>query len=304
MSSPIRSPRDHGFILLVVLWMAALFALTATAFVKAVQAHLRSTTVQIQSSRAELLADSGLALAALDLIEAQGAGRRRKFPADGVPISCMLDEGQLTISVQDAGGRINLNTAGDRLLQALFAGLGASREAAAAYSTAIVNFRAPAVEPQRGGTGTPGEQAAGRPLGPKHAPLDTLEELQQIEGLDAAIITAMRPHVTIHSGTAGLDPQVTPETLIELLARGYESLGTQSATAAAGSRLPAEFVVASTQRTYIVQVQGTLPAGASYVREAVIELAPNRNSLPTYKVWKRSIGSPLAAAKVTASGPC
>ena len=304
MSSPIRSPRDRGFILLIVLWMAALFALTAAAFVKAVQAHLRSTTVQIQTSRAELLADSGLAVAALDLMEARAPNHRRKFPVDGAPVTCTLEEGQLTISVHDAGGRVNLNTASDRLLQALFVGLGASRQAAATYSTAIVYFRAPAGEPSRAASDKPDYQAAGQPLGPKHAPLDALEELQQIVGLDAAIIAAMRPHVTVHSGTTGLDPKVTRDTLVELLARGYESLGAQTSIAATGSRLPAEFVVASTQRTYMVQVQGALAAGATYVREAVIELPANRNSLPTYKVWKRSIEALPAAAEVTTTGPC
>lgn len=304
MSSPVRSTQDRGFILLIVVWMAALFALTTAGFVRAVQAHLRATTVQIQSAHAELLADSGLALVALDLMEHQNFGRQRRFTVNGALFTCLLDEDRLTIRLQDAGGRVNLNSASDRLLQALFVGLGASRLAAGVYAAAIIDFRAPAGELLRANVDKPDYQAAGRRLGPKNAPLDTLDELQQILGLDSAIIEAMSPHITIHSGTAGLDPEATSATLIELLARGAESLAAQQQSQSTGSRLPSEFIVASTQRTYIATVQGELATGASYVREAVIELVPNRNGLPVYKVWKRSTGAPLATGWSDSSPPC
>ena len=294
MISPVGSTQNRGFILLVVIWMVALFALTTTAFVKAVQAHLRATTVQIQSSRAELVADSGLALVVLDLLESQVPGRQRKFAVKGALVTCTLDEDRLTIRLQDAAGRINLNLASDRLLQALFIGLGASRQVADVYSGAIIDFREPAAA----------YQAAGRRLGPKNAPLDSLEELRQIAGLDGAMIKAMRPHVTIHSGIAGLDPEVTSPALTELLARGYESLAAQAQSQLGGSGWPGEFVVASTKRTYMAEIQGELATGALYVREAVIELVPNRNSLPIYKVWRRSLGGPLPREFGDAPPPC
>ena len=304
MISPVGPTQDRGFILLVVIWMVALFALTTTAFVKAVQAHLRATTVQIQSSRAELVADSGLALVVLDLIESQVPGRQRKFAVKGALVTCTLDEDRLTIRLQDAAGRLNLNLASDRLLQALFIGLGASRQVAGVYSGAIIDFRAPAAAPLRASIDKPDYQAAGRRLGPKNAPLDSLEELRQIAGLDGAMIKAMRPHVTIHSGIAGLDPEVTSPALTELLARGYESLAAQAQSQLGGSGWPGEFVVASTKRTYMAEIQGEPATGALYVREVVIELVPNQNSLPIYKVWRRSLGGSLPREFGDAPPPC
>ena len=56
-ANPAR--RQDGFILIVVIWMTALFALVTAGFVRAVQAHLRNTTTQIQSARADIVFAAG-----------------------------------------------------------------------------------------------------------------------------------------------------------------------------------------------------------------------------------------------------
>ena len=298
--------RDRGFILLIVIWMAALFALITTGYVKAVQAHLRATSSVVQLARAELLADSGMAVAALDLLEVQASsGRQRRFPVNGTPVGCTLSgDDRLTIRLQDAGGRINLNTASDRLLQALFIGLGASRTIASRQADAIIDFRSPADEPRNAGAWKPDYQAANKPLGPKNAPLDTLDELYQIAGFDAALIEAMAPHVTIHSGTAGLDPDVTSPVLAELLARGMEDLPASQRGLNSADRLPGEFIVASSRRVYVATIAAQI-ATVSYVREAAIELLQNRNGLPVYKVWRRGKALPsTGGAEVSVPPPC
>ena len=281
--------RDRGFILLIVIWMAALFALITAGFVKAVQAHLRSSTSFTQSARAELLADSGLALAALDLVKNRAAnGGSRRFPLNGAPVVCgLVSEGRLTIRLQDAGGRVNLNTASERLLQALLIGLGVERSVATQRVDALIEFRSPSGEGRRPGAEKIDYVAAGRPLGAKNAPLDSLEELHHVPGFDTALIEQMAPHITIHSGTAGLDPDVTTPILAGLLARVVSDLPGGAQGLNSDTRVPAEFIVASTQRVYAATVAARLESGARYVREAVIDLAQNRNGMLSYKVWKR-----------------
>ena len=287
------SPRQRdGFILIVVLWITAFFALVAAAFIRSAQVHVRATAASIQSTRAEFLADSGLSLAALDLIE-QRLNRdqsRRRFPVNGTAVRCSLGlQGRLSIALQDAGGRVNLNTAGEQLLQALFVGLGASNAKASSLADAIIDFRDQDDQARPAGAEKSEYAAAGRPSGPKNAALESLDELHQILGFDAAMIAAMTPHVTIYSGTAGLDPEVTTPELTELLSRGAQGLAGLAESGTRGRELPTDFIVSSAQRVFLAHITAQTASEATYVREAIIELPQNLEGFPIYKVWKRGV---------------
>ena len=218
--------RARGFILIVVIWLVALLALMSGAFVRSVQGHVRSSAVHSQLARAETIADSGFALAVLDLAESRAApGRERRFPVNGKAVTCQLGgSDRITVRVKDAGGLINLNTAGERLLQAFFIGLGASREIASRRADLLLDFRDADHDRRLNGAERPEYRATGRSYGPKNAPLDSLDELSQILEFDAELIEQVLPYVTIHSGTAGLDPAVVSHALADIVNRGVDAL--------------------------------------------------------------------------------
>jgi Type II secretion system (T2SS), protein K len=275
--------QEQGFILIIVIWLMAFFSLVAITVTRSVQAHIRQTANHVQARHAELLADAGVTLATLDLTKAKI--RPRRFPSDGSPIRCTLDDATLTISVQDAGGRISLNTGSERLLQALFLGLGSTVETANRATDVIIDFRDSDDLRRVNGAEKPDYLATGRTLGPKNEPFDAVEELHQVLGLDAQLISAIKPHVTAHSVTAGLDPRVTSAALAGLISRGAEKLPNPSTTDL-GAALPAEFMIGSPQRVYYITVQAEVPGSTVYVRDAIVELAPG-NGLPNIKSWKR-----------------
>jgi general secretion pathway protein K len=279
--------RDQGFVLIIVIWLMAFFSLVAIAVTRSVQAHIRQTANQVQSRNAELLADAGVTLATLDL--AKPKSRPRRFPIDGSLVRCTLDDATLTISVQDAGGRISLNTGSDRLLQALLIGLGSTIETATRATDVIIDFRDSDDLKRLNGAEKPDYLAAGRTLGPKNEPFDTVEELHQVLGLDPQIISAIKPYVTVHSATAGLDTRVTSSALAALISRGAEKLPNPPTTDL-GAALPAEFMIGSPQRVYHISVQAEVPGSAVYVRDAIVELALG-NGLPNMKSWKRGYRS-------------
>ena len=281
---------ERGFILIVVLLLAALLALIAVGFTRSAQSFIRISAQGIDSARAEALADSGVTFAVLDLItRRQGAGRNGRFGVDGEPSTCSAGEdGVVEIRVQDTGGRINLNLANEALLRALFVGLGAESEQAARYADTILDFRDRDDDRRLYGAELPEYRAAGRALGPKNAPFDTLEELDQVLGLAPGMIAAMRPHVTIHSASAGLDPRAVRPELVELLRRGRsEGVFVPSQFNARGSGLPAEFVISSDQRNFVVRSEARLASGAVFVRDAVIELPASAAASYRIRVWQR-----------------
>ena len=302
---------DRGFVLILVIWIAALVALIALAFSASVRSHLKLISNTIQSAKAEALADAGVELAALALIsEAQPASRTaarsRRFPVDGSPTACAVDgQGRITLRVQDTGGRISLNLAGERLLQALFIGLGASRELASRYADTIIDYRDADSNRRPNGAEQPEYADAGRPAGPKNAPFDTLEELNQVLGLEPAMIALITPYVTVHSQTAGLDPRATTVELAVLLARGVEQLPARSSLqSATGGALPGEFVIGSPQRVFLITSEARTDAGAVFVRETVAELQSTLNAVPAYKIWRRGAAAAAEAPAPEALPPC
>ena len=291
---------QRGFILIIVIWMMAFLSLVAVAVTRSVQAHIRQTANHVQARNAELLADAGISLAMLDLVKAQGrgegrasasAGKLRRFPIDGSTTQCALDDAVLSISVQDTGGLISLSTGSERLLQALFLGLGTTLDTARRAADTIIDFRDADELRRPSGAEKPEYATAGRTLGPKNEPFDAVEELHQVLGLDARLISTMKPYVTVHSGTAGLDPRVTSMALAELITQGAAQLPNTPLTTprfgAAKAVLPSDFIIGSTQRGFNITVHAEISNTAVYVRDAVVDLSSVRDGLPTIKSWRR-----------------
>lgn len=283
---------DRGFVLIVVIFVTALLALLALGFSASVRSHIRLAASSIESAKAEAIADAGIQIAALSMIATQGTPLQRRFPINGTPASCAIGEAAVTLRVQDAGGRININLAGERLLLALFIGLSGSRDAASRATDSILDYRDTDSDRRPNGAEKPDYVAAGRPLGPKNGPFDTIEELNQVLGLDPALIAAARPFVTVHSQTAGLDPRAASPALMAMLARGAAELPARPGALSADSGvLPPEFAIGSPQRVFQVTSEGMLPGGAVFVRESVIELQSSRSGVPAYKMWRRGVSA-------------
>ena len=134
----------------------------------------RTAASAVQSAGAEALADAGVQLAILDLVAGQPAGWRRAAALcarrHGATHARPTEGGVLVISVQDEAGKVDVNAADERLLRALFAALAIPASAAAA--DALPRFprcRMATRRPQ--GAERADYQSAGRPQGPKNAPL-------------------------------------------------------------------------------------------------------------------------------------
>lgn len=289
---------DRGFVLIAVIWTAALLALIMVGFTRNAQTFVRSVSNGLESARAEALAESGINIGLLDLLETRrGSGRIGRFPMDGSPVSCaMNDDDVVFVTVQDTGGRVNLNLANEGLLRSLFLGLGLESAAAARYTDTIIDYRDRDDNRRPFGAEAAEYRAAGREIGPKNAPFDSLEELQQVLGFDPAMLARLRPHVTIHSASAGLDPRYVRPELVELLARSTSQVALKSEFSFGTQALPAEFIVSSDQRSVLVSSEARLASGAVYVREAVIELPTNRTSQFRMKVWQHGLKSSFGGA--------
>jgi general secretion pathway protein K len=295
---------DRGFTMIVVLWVIALLTLILMGFLRSTGTHTGIAANAVTSARAEALADAGIHLAVLDLMQA--AGNRTAAAAtarNSVPTTCRAGPGEtITVRIQDAAGRVDLNAANHALLAALLAGVGASAPEASAGAAAIIDFRDRDNEPLAGGAEAADYTASGLKFTPKNAPFDTAEELERVFGLTLQRIELLLPHVTVHSGMSGVDPLAASPTLIALLQAGQHIVAPAGyASRGPGGRLPPEFAGTSPRQTFILTSAAETQNGGRYVREAIVEVISGRTQNYAFRTWKR--GETFSEQKPTATEP-
>ena len=306
---PTTEP-DRGFILVIVISVIGLLALAAAGFAQVTRSQVRAAASAVGSSTAQALADSGIELAVLELALArQDPAYQRRFAVGEKPYVCEAEDGRrLAISISDEAGKVDLNAASDRLLQALLAGVGVP--ASQATADAIMDFRDDDSIKRPQGAEREEYRAAGRP-GPKNAPFSVVEELEQVLGVDSALAARLRPHVTVYTGQPGIDTGSASRQLLAILARG---LGNEPAPAEAerqdqstedrGAIPPLPFVGAQGRRFFAVHAEAFAQSSA-FAREAIVELGQNRARPYSFLRWYRgSLKHAEAALEATGIGPC
>lgn len=284
---------DKGFILVVVMGAALLLALMAAGFAAAVRTHISAAASAVELSRAEAFADGGINLALLDLVAGhQDATYESRFPANGRASGCRANsEAWLVIRIADEAGKIDLNTAGEPILNAFFAGLGASTDQSSPYVDRILDFRDGDGNTRPHGAEQAEYKAAGRSFGPKDNAFDTVDELDQVLGLPADLISRVKTFATVHSGLAGIDASVASSELLAILdAASLNSTAgelTSGSVLSGDSQVSGKFAARSNQRAYSIHALARMASGVQYVSQAIVEF-PIRSG-PGYAIrqWRR-----------------
>lgn len=284
------SRHDQGFALVIVISAIGLLALAAAGFAQVTRSQVRAAASAVGSSTAQALADSGVELAVLELVLArQDPAYQRRFAVSEQPYVCDAGDGRrLAVSITDEAGKVDLNAAGNRLLQALLAGVGAP--ASEALADAIIDFRDDDSIKRPQGAERDDYRAAGRP-GPKNAPFSVVEEIEQVLGIDSALAARLRPHVTVYSAQPGIDTASASRQLIAILAHGLNNDSGPTEPASGGSddrgvTTPLPFAGAQGRRFFAVHAEA-FALSSAFVREAIVELGQNRARPFTFLRWYR-----------------
>jgi general secretion pathway protein K len=304
-SGPQRPGKtQRGFVLLIVLATLGLLSVVVVTFTQVSRTQVKVAATSSESARAEALADAGVSIAILDLVAARGKEpSASRFSFDATLHACRIGhEGVLAISIQDEAGKVDLNVGSEQVIRALILGLGGGEAAV----DAVLDYRDEDDRRRASGAEEPEYRAAGRAMGPKNGPFLAIEELANVLGLTQADAERMRPFVTIHSGQQGIDTSVAPKFLLDIVRRGVERGGTSTfgdhgndeadvdAENRVGPPLPAQFLAASTRRAFSIRSEARTPAGAIFVREAIVEfLVPNAATF-VLRRWNRGAASGFA----------
>jgi general secretion pathway protein K len=279
--------RQQGFALLIVLWFLVLLAAIGTYMVANARMQTALARNVVAAAKAEALADAGIARAVFNLTDPVPGSR---WALDGAPHEVSLPGGTLTIRLGDESAKINPNLATDKLMAALFETRGADGSLARRLGAAIADWV------DRDGNVRPnGAEArqyadAGLAYRPPNAPIESLQELQLVLGMTPDLFAAVEPLLTIYTDVSAPDAHHAPPAIrraIEVAARsatadeGDDSQEDDASDTDDASADPGKPVVVD------VEVTARSADGGTFVRRAVLHIAPDEGKGYTVLDWRR-----------------
>ena len=196
------------------------------------------------------------------------------------------------VSIQDEGGKIDLNTAPDELLKGLFLSIGLDGDASAVLVDAVADFRDEDSLRRINGAEDDDYLGFGLGYGAKDGPFQTVAELQQVMGITQEIYERVAPALTVYSRQRGIDPRVAPrEALLALPEVGSDDIDSLLAARAEQGEpavpVTTEHQTASRQRVFTIRAEAHTVSGAVFVREAIVEPLGDRDGLFRILAWRR-----------------
>lgn len=229
----MRQQNSSGFALLVVLLGIAVLTVTYAASIRSFAQHVKLVEGQTDGGAARALSLSAMEAAGLQAaasLAQDGIGPRAPpGPRSG---SMRLREADLSFTLIDAGGLVDLNTAAPDLLVALF-------DAHDLPGGKIV------------------AQITARRTG--QIRFDTASQVAALDHMTWEGVYAVLPHLTVYSGRRGIDPASAPIALLAALA------GTPGSRDALEHAVPVAWRSAPTRRVFHVVSHGRSARGQTGV---------------------------------------
>lgn len=199
--------RQCGVALILVLWILVILTIMAASFSLSLRRETELVRNALARAEAIALAEGGVYHAMLMLLPDDPM---RRWRADGTIYEFGLDSARIRVQIYDEAGKIDLNGAQEELLLGAVVRAGLSREEASAVIDAILDWRDRDDLRRLNGAEADDYKDAGYSYGPRNKPFQTLEELQLVKGVTAALYQALEPLLTLSSRQQGLDPAKAP----------------------------------------------------------------------------------------------
>jgi general secretion pathway protein K len=206
--------REAGFALVMVLWTTMIVALIAASVMTMARSDATMSHVRRRAAEQAALADAGIDLAILRLLDLDAA---RRPPMGATPFDVWFDGLRMTARVQDESGKVDLNAAPGPLLLRLLMSAGLDEATAQTETDRILDWREPGDLCRLNGAKREDYRDAGLPYGPRLGPFPAVAELKLVLGITPDLFARLAPAITVYSQQSGIDQSVAPrEALLAL----------------------------------------------------------------------------------------
>jgi general secretion pathway protein K len=206
--------RERGLALLVVLWIIVSAILLVTTFNATVRSSATFVASEVQLAKTEAVLDAGAEIAAVHLIDAVKA---RRWPADGSSRKVTFGDANLTISILDANGLIDLNKTDDKILLAFFRQFAGSEAKAAQLRDGVMSARED-VEAGKDKSGAQGSMEDESTVTANKVP-DAIafvdaSQIRGLGGMTPELYKQIAPYLTVYSASGRINPITAPSAVL------------------------------------------------------------------------------------------
>lgn len=275
--------------MVLVLWVLVLLTVIAGSFVYSVHGQTSLAASAVDRARAQALADGGVARAAYALLQQNSINPAGGWAPDGQTHRFELAGATVEVTLTSETGFIDINLAPLPLLQSLLQSVGVSVDRADAIAQAIVAWRQPVSAAGLGTASAQGGVSA-------HGRFQSIEALQAVPGITPEIFARLAPLITVYSGQPTVNTAIAPVGVLRALPGvTAEQIATyvELRRSAWAARQPVPpFSLAGSYgggqiSPYVgVRAVARLPSGATYVRQAVIQVMPSPDRPVNYLSWR------------------
>lgn len=290
----IRRGRESGIALVVVLWVGLLIAAIAGAFVLDTRTSARLTRNFIDNAEARAMANGGIHLAVFELLRRDPVG---KWKRDGRRYQRTLPGGLLQLAIEDEAGKINLNLAGNELLEGLFLSAGVPPNQTSSLVDAVEETRLRSQQVRSSNSAARGRSSA------INGAFTAVDALGQLSGITPEIYARLRPALTVYGRNKGLNYANAPREALQAV-EGVPSEAMELFLARRGgedSRIALnDFLTQGRARQFwnakesdivTVKVLAQTQNGARFARIAVVEIGRGRGEAFLVREWRQGDAS-------------
>jgi len=239
---------NRGIALVSVLWVVALLTVIASGLSASVRTESRVVGNTVRLLQAQYAAESGIELAALNLMHPQSV----RWPPDGSIRELETGTATLRIATWDETGKIDINQAPSALLTQLITQTGETSADAEVLVDAIMDWRDADDFRRLNGAEDSDYRIARLPYGAKNAPFESVGELRFVLGMTDELFASLHPSLTVFSGKSVVNTTYASPQVIAALA-GFENMK----SASAGTTFKVQ-VEARVDRTIVSQAEATI----------------------------------------------
>jgi|HubBroStandDraft_6_1064221.scaffolds.fasta_scaffold127665_3 general secretion pathway protein K len=286
--------RESGVAIVLVLWMIALLTVLAVSFARDASVQAKIVRNQYDIARAHALADTGVSLAILGILDAAPDDKAR---LDGSPRDLTYGDGEIVLGLQNEAGKIDLNHASGEVLGNLFRTVGLDAAQAVALVDAVADWK----RRRRAVWDSTVNRGRIEPAVTAVGPFLALEEFRAVQGITPEIYARVSPFLTVFSGTERIDALAAPRQVLLSLpgVDPGEVDAYVSARAKFGpdpSLLPAltgvdAYLGPDTVSFVSISSEGRIPPSVRFIRNATISLIVNAGERYRFVSWRQGQNS-------------
>ena len=298
-----RDRNRRGVALVVVLWGLVLIAIIAGGVAVGTRTDATMAFNVAENAKARALAEAGIQRGILELLQRVDS----VWQSDGTVYPVSVPGAEIAVSLQDELGKIDLNTAPDGLMRALFASAGLDDDTASALADAVADYRDEDDLVRLNGAEARDYRAARLAHEPKNASFEAIEELRLVLGMSEALYRRVAGLVTVHSRRPWINLATAPLDVLMALPglddAGRENILESRGVAEDGAEVsapppavsPTQFGrVVAAGSIVTVRAEARTTAGGIFVREAIVRTVGQPEVPYQFLAWKQGARRPSA----------